>query len=290
MGRTISEALKSTTEFFWKKDIESPRVEAEILLGHILNLKRTQLYLDSQRVLSSKEEERLRHLIKERLKGKPLQYIFGETEFFGLKFKVDSRALIPRPETEILVSMVLEYFKREKRESDHLKIIDVGTGAGNIAITLASHLKNGFVYATDISSNALSLAQENAEINKVRDRIEFLCGDLFASLEGKNLEQKIDAVVSNPPYVQKEEKEILPKEVRDFEPGVALFAEEELYQRLINQSALFLKKGEGILVLETGYGQAQKVKNIIQVKGEFASIEIIKDLAGIERVVFVIKR
>jgi len=290
MGRTISEALKSTTEFFWKKDIESPRVEAEILLGHILNLKRTQLYLDSQRVLSSKEEERLRHLIKERLKGKPLQYIFGETEFFGLKFKVDSRALIPRPETEILVSMVLEYFKREKRESDHLKIIDVGTGAGNIAITLASHLKNGFVYATDISSNALSLAQENAEINKVRDRIEFLCGDLFASLEGKNLEQKIDAVVSNPPYVQKEEKEILPKEVRDFEPGVALFAEEGLYQRIADQSSIYLRKGEGILVLETGYGQAQKVKNIIQVKGEFASIEITKDLAGIERVVFAIKR
>jgi release factor glutamine methyltransferase len=290
MGRTISEALKSTTEIFWKKDIESPRVEAEILLGHILNLKRTELYLNSQRVLSSKEEERLRHLIEERLKGKPLQYVIGETEFFGLKFKVDSRALIPRPETEILVSMVLEYFKKEKRESDSLKIIDVGTGAGNIAIALAFNLKNCFVYATDISSDALSLAKENAEINKIKDRIESLCGDLFAPLKDKGLEGKIDAVVSNPPYVQKEEKEILPKEVRDFEPEVALFAEKGLYQRIADQSSIYLRKAEGILVLETGYGQAQKVKNITQIKGEFASIEIIKDLAGIERVVMAIKR
>jgi len=290
MGRTISEALKSTTEIFWKKDIESPRVEAELFLGNILNLKRTELYLNSQRVLSSNEEERLRHLISERLKGKPLQYVIGETEFLGMKFKVDSRALIPRPETEILVSKVIEYFKKEKKEPDHLKIIDIGTGAGNIAIALASNLKNCFVYATDISSDTLSLAHENAEINKVRDRIEFLCGDLFAPLKDKSLAGKINAVVSNPPYVQKEEKEVLPKEVRDFEPEVALFAEEGLYQRIVDQSALFLKKEEGILVLETGYGQAQKVKNIIQVKGEFASSEIIKDLAGIERVVMAIKR
>lgn len=290
MGRTISEALKTATEIFWKKDIESPRVETELLLGHILNLKRTELYLNSQRVLSFKEEEILRHLIEERLKGKPLQYVIGETEFFGLKFKVDSRVLIPRPETEILVSKVIEYFKREKKESDNLKIIDVGTGAGNIAIALAFNLKNCFIYATDISSDALSLAQENAEINKVRDRIEFLCGDLFAPLKDKGLEGKIDAVVSNPPYVQKGEKEILPKEVRDFEPEVALFAKEGLYGRIIDQSALFLKKEQGILALETGYGQAQKVKNIIQANGEFASIEITKDLAGIERVVMAVMR
>ena len=290
MGRTISEALKSTTEIFWKKDIDSPRVEAELLLGHILNLKRTQLYLNSQRSLSSEQEEKLKRLIEKRLKGKPLQYVIGETEFFGLKFKVDSRALIPRPETEILVSMVLEYFKREKRESDNLKIIDVGTGAGNIAIALAYHLKNSFIYATDISSEALSLAKENAEINKLEDGIEFLCGDLFAPLKDKGLEEKIDAIISNPPYVQKEEKEILPKEVRDFEPGVALFVEEGLYQKIIDQSVMFLKKGNGILVLETGYNQAQKVKKIIEAKVEFTSIEIIKDLGGIERVVFAIKR
>ena len=226
MGRTISEALKSTTEIFWKKDVESPRVEAELLLGHILDLKRTELYLDSQRVLSFEEEERLRRLIEERLKGKPLQYVIGKTEFFGLKFKVDPRALIPRPETEVLVSVVLEYFKKVKKESDNLEIIDVGTGAGNIAIALAFNLKNCFIYAMDISSEALSLAQENAKINKVEDRIEFLCGNLFAPLKEKGLEAKIDAVVFNPPYVQKEEREILPKEVRDFEPGVALFAEE----------------------------------------------------------------
>ena len=288
MGKTILEALHSTTEIFWKKDIESPRIEAELLLGHILNLKRTELYLNSQKVLSSEEGEALQNLIKERLSGKPWQYILGEVEFYGLKFKIDSRALIPRPETEVLVTKVLEHFKKEKRETDILKIVDIGTGSGNIAIALASNLKNSFVYATDLSSDALSLSRENAKINKIEDRIEFLCGDLLTPLRGKNLEGKIDAITSNPPYVQEEEKGILPREVKDYEPEIALFPEEGLYRRIIEQSSIYLKKGGGILVLETGYNQAQMVKNLIEAKGDFTSIEIIKDLAGIERVVFAI--
>jgi len=290
MGKTILEALHSTTEVFWKKDIESPRIEAELLLGHILNLKRTKLYLNSQKVLTSEEEGKLQKLIKERLSGKPLQYILGEVEFYDLEFKIDSRALIPRPETEILVLKVLEHFKKEKRESDFLKIVDVGTGSGNIAIALASNLKNSFVCATDLSSDALTLARDNAKINKIEDRIEFLCGDLLTPLRGKNLEGKIDAIVSNPPYVQKEEKEILPREVKDYEPEIALFPEEGLYRRIIEQSSIYMKKEGGILALETGYNQAQVVKNLVEAKGDFSSIEIIKDLAGIERVVFVVKR
>jgi release factor glutamine methyltransferase len=290
MGKTILEALHSTTEVFWKKDIESPRIEAELLLGHILNLKRTKLYLNSQKVLTSEEEGKLQKLIKERLSGKPLQYILGEVEFYDLEFKIDSRALIPRPETEILVLKVLEHFKKEKRESDFLKIVDVGTGSGNIAIALASNLKNSFVCATDLSSDALTLARDNAKINKIEDRIEFLCGDLLTPLRGKILEGKIDAIVSNPPYVQKEEKEILPREVKDYEPEIALFPEEGLYRRIIEQSSIYMKKEGGILALETGYNQAQVVKNLVEAKGDFSSIEIIKDLAGIERVVFVVKR
>ena len=290
MGKTILEALHSTTEVFWKKDIDSPRIEAELLLGYILNLKRTELYLNSQKVLTPEEEETLQKLIKERLSGKPLQYILGEVEFYGLKFNIDSRALIPRPETEVLVTKVLEHFKKEKRETDILKIVDIGTGSGNIAVALASNLKNSFVYATDISSDALSLSRENAERNQVEKRIEFLCGDLFTPLWGRNLEGKIDSIVSNPPYVQNEEKEILQKEVRDFEPEIALFTKGGLYQRIIEQSASFLRKGKGILVLETGYNQAGKVKKIIAEISDFNSIEIIKDLAGIERVLFAIKR
>jgi len=290
MGKTILEALHSTTEVFWKKDIESPRIEVELLLGHILNLKRTELYLNSQKVLTPEEEETLQKLIKERLSGKPLQYILGEVEFYGLKFNIDSRALIPRSETEVLVTKVLEHFKKEKRETDILKIVDIGTGSGNIAVALASNLKNSFVYATDISSDALSLSRENAERNQVEKRIEFLCGDLLTPLWGRNMEGKIDSIVSNPPYVQNEEKEILQKEVRDFEPEIALFTKGGLYQRIIEQSASFLRKGKGILVLETGYNQAGKVKKIIAEISDFNSIEIIKDLAGIERVLFAIKR
>ena len=290
MGKTILEALHSTTGVFWKKDIESPRIEAELLLGHILNLKRTELYLNSQQVLSPEEEGGLQKLIKERLSGKPLQYILGEVEFYGLKFKIDHKALIPRPETEILVSKVLEYFKKEKRETDILNIVDIGTGSGNIAIALTCNLKNSFVYATDLSSDALSLARDNAKINKIEDRIEFSCGDLLTPLRGKNLEGKIDVIVSNPPYVQKEEKEILPREVKDYEPEIALFPEEGLYRRIIEQSSIYMKKEGGILALETGYNQAQVVKNLIEAKGDYTTIEIIKDLAGIERVVFAIKR
>ena len=290
MGKTILEALHSTTEVFWKKDIDSPRIEAELLLGHILNLKRTELYLNSQKVLTPEEEETLKKLIKERLSGKPLQYILGEVEFYGLKFNIDSRALIPRPETEVLVTKVLEHFKKEKRETDILNIVDIGTGSGNIAVALASNLKNSFVYATDISSDVLSLSRENAERNQVEKRIEFLCGDLLTPLWGRNMEGKIDSIVSNPPYVQNEEKEILQKEVRDFEPEIALFTKGGLYQRIIEQSASFLRKGKGILVLETGYNQAGKVKKIIAEISDFNSIEIIKDLAGIERVLFAIKR
>ena len=290
MGKTILEALHSTTEVFWKKDIDSPRIEAELLLGYILNLKRTELYLNSQKVLTPEEEETLQKLIKERLSGKPLQYILGEVEFYGLKFNIDSRALIPRPETEVLVTKVLEHFKKEKRETDILKIVDIGTGSGNIAVALASNLKNSFVYATDISSDALSLSRENAERNQVEKRIEFLCGDLLTPLWGRNMEGKIDSIVSNPPYVQNEEKEILQKEVRDFEPEIALFTKGGLYQRIIEQSVSFLRKGKGILVLETGYNQAGKVKKIIAEISDFNSIEIIKDLAGIERVLFAIKR
>ncbi|MDH4223114.1 MAG: peptide chain release factor N(5)-glutamine methyltransferase [candidate division Zixibacteria bacterium] len=287
MGITILEALNSATRTFWEKDIENPRIEAELLIGHILNLKRTELYLKGQIALSSKEENILEQLIKQRLTGRPLQYVLEETEFFGLKFKTDSRALIPRPETEILVSKVLEHFKN--RETDSLKIVDIGTGCGNIAISLAFNLKNSLIYATDISPESLNLAGENAKLNKVDDRVKFLPGDLLTPLEDENLKGKIDAIVSNPPYVLKEEKELLPKIVRDYEPEIALFYEKGLYQRIIEQSLVYLKK-EDLLALETGYNQAQKVKDIIETKDNFVSTEIIKDLAGIERVVLAIKR
>jgi len=293
MGKTILEVLNFTTKLFWEKDIESPRIEAELLLCHILNFKRTELYLNSQRVLSSEEEQRLKTLTEERLSGKPLQYVTGEVEFFGLKFKIDPRALIPRPETEILVSKVLEHFKEEKKESDFLKIADIGTGCGNIATSLAYHLKNSLVYATDLSLDALSLAKENAEINEVKGRIEFLHGDLLAPLKDKNLENQMNAIASNPPYVQKEEKEILPEEVKEYEPEIALFSSEEgynLYQQIIEQSSVYLKKGEGFLALETGYNQAQIVKSMIENRDDFISIEVLKDLCGIERVISAIRR
>ncbi len=289
MGRTILEALNSVTKIFWEKDIETPRIEAELLLGHILNLKRTELYLNGQRVLSSTEENNLKQLIKERLTGKPLQYVLGQTEFFGLRFKTDPRVLIPRPETEILVNKVLEHFKNKNQESDFLKIADMGSGCGNIAISLARNLKNSFVYATDISQETLSLAKENAEINEVKDRIEFLYGDLLGPLKDRDLQGKMDAIVSNPPYVQKEEKELLPRIIRDHEPEIALFYEVGLYQRIIEQSSVYLKK-EGLLALETGYSQAGMVKSMMENRQGFNSIEIIKDLSGIERVICAVRR
>ncbi|MCK4404167.1 MAG: peptide chain release factor N(5)-glutamine methyltransferase [candidate division Zixibacteria bacterium] len=281
--RTCLEILNRAVEKLRSEGIDRPRTNAELLLGAVLDAKKIDLYLDRDRILSPQQVQKFNQFIQERIAGKPLQYIIGSTEFFGLEFEVSQNVLIPRPETETLVETVIEHLKNCSQP----KIIDLGTGSGAIAISLAKNLKSSFVFATDVSSEALKVAKENARRHGVESQIEFVCGDLFDPLEGKKLEKTIDCVVSNPPYVSKDEFDHLPKEVKDYEPIVALRTDEEgpsFHKKIIEGSLDFLKEG-GMLALEVGLGQASKVAGLIRNRKDLKNTAIKKDLGGIDRIV-----
>ncbi len=283
MGNTCLEILNQAVDRFRSAGIDRPRTNAELLLGAVLNKSKVDLYLNKDQILTSDEIEKFSRYLKQRISYRPLQYIVGTVEFFGLEFKVDERVLIPRPETETLVEVVIE----QLADKENPQIIDLGTGSGAIAVSLATNLKNPSIYATDVSGDALELAKENASGNKVEGHIEFLCGDLFEPLKERNLEGRIDCIVSNPPYVSKDEFEHLPKEVRDHEPLMALKTDEEgisFHSRIIENSLGLLKKG-GILALEVGLGQAHRAADLIRDRKDFKNTEIKRDLGGIERVV-----
>ena len=289
---TILEALNQATQILREKKIANPRSTSEIFLSSILNLKRVDLYLNKDRILTEKENEKLNLYLQQRIFGKPIQYTTGEVGFFGYDFKIDERALIPRPETETLVNEIIQYFKDRKKDCEALKIIDIGTGSGAIAVTLANELRNSLVYATDISKEALELALENAVKNEVEQRIEFICGDLFEPLKGKNLENSIDCIVSNPPYVKDSEFENLDKEIRDFEPKVALLSGEEgidFHTKIAEESVNYLKSC-GLLAFETGLGDAERLALFVSSNNSYENIKIVKDLAEIKRVVLAIKK
>jgi release factor glutamine methyltransferase len=288
MGNTCLEILNQAVEKLRLAGIDRPRTNAELLLGAVLNKGKVDLYLDKDRILTSDEIEKFNQYLKERISHRPVQYIIGTVEFFGLEFKVDERVLIPRPETETLVEVVIDQLANKEKP----KIIDLGTGSGAIAISLAKNLNSPFIYATDVSEDALEVVKGNAIRNKVENQIEFLCGDLFEPLKNKNFEGQIDCVVSNPPYVSKDELETLPREIKDYEPIVALESEKDglfFHKRIIENSIDFLKKG-GVLALETAFDQAGRAADLIRQSDNYNNIEVIKDLGGIDRVVKAIKR
>lgn len=283
MSNSCLDILNQGVSRLRSEGIDRPRTNAELLLGAILNAKKIELYLGRDHVLTRQQIEKFNKYIRERISGRPLQYIIRSTEFFGLEFSVNEGVLIPRPETETLVETVIELL----RDCHQPKIIDLGTGSGAIAISLAKNLTGSSVFATDISPDALKVAEENARRNEVEDRIDFLCGDLFESLGNRNLEGAVDCVASNPPYVSREEFGGLPREVRDYEPVVALKTDQEgtsFHGKIIENSLDFLKQN-GILILEVGLGQAGQVAGLIRDRKEFKDTEIKKDLGGIERIV-----
>lgn len=278
MSNTCLEILNQAVEKLRSEGIDRPRTNAELLLEAVLNVKKIDLYLNRDLILTPQQIEKYNQFIQERISGKPVQYIIGRTEFFGLEFEVNENVLIPRPETETLVEIVIARL----RNSPQAKIIDLGTGSGAIAISLAKNLKDSFIFATDISADALTVAKTNAKKHSVEKRIDFLCGDLFEPLKNKNLEGSIDCVVSNPPYVSQDEFDQLPPEVKDHEPIVALKTDEEgtfFHKKIIEGSLDFLKKG-GIIALEVGLGQASKVADLIRNHENFKDIEIKEDWGG----------
>ena len=279
----VLDLLNTTAQYFADKQIENPRLNAEQLLGKVLNLQRVDLYVAFERPVSEQELQQFRELVKRRAKAEPLQYILGETEFMSLPFKVSPAALIPRPETEILVEEVLKlktFFPDEKAQ-----IADLGSGSGCIAISLAHYWPQAKIRATDISAQALELAAENARLNKVSERIIFLKHDIFSPWP-QGWAGKVNIIVSNPPYIAKQEMDSLQKEVRDFEPRAALTDEADglgFYHRLFTLAAEKLLALRGFLLVEMSGSQAHKIIKTAQTFA-FKNISVTKDLNDIPRV------
>ena len=275
---TVLEVLQSTTGYFQKRNIESPRLNAEHLLAHVLGRKRIDLYLEFERRLSESELAPLRELVKRRGSGEPLQHLLGTVEFCGRSFRCDKRALVPRPETEQLVELLISHFKSE---ITHSRIIDVGTGSGVIALTLAAEFPKAEIVGADISEDALLLARENAERLGLADRVRFVRSNLL-----ENVQPDFDLIVANLPYVSTEERQNLSREVLH-DPEVALFAGargDELVRQLIAQVPSSLRHG-GRLAIEIGIGQSETLAAALAEKN-YRDIWTENDYSGVIRFLF----
>jgi release factor glutamine methyltransferase len=275
---TIREVLNWTRGYFKGAGIIQPRLEAEILLAHALEVDRLHLYLSPDKPLTEDERSRFRGFVVRRKAGEPLQHLIGEVSFFGLTFKVRRDALIPRPETEELLDRTLKLVPRE----EPCRCLDLGTGSGVIAVCLARYLPAAEVTAVDVSGEALALAAENAESNGVADRIRFVESDWFSAVDGQ-----FDLIVSNPPYVATEDLSSLAGEVKDHEPRVALDGGREGLERirdLLAQAGEHLSTG-GRVLLEIGHGQGDRIKRLMEEAG-MGEVSIDCDLSGRERFAF----
>jgi release factor glutamine methyltransferase len=275
---TVLEVLSSTTGYFEKRNIDSPRLNAEHLLAHVLGRKRIDLYLQFERPLPESDLTPLRELVRRRGTGEPLQHLLGTVEFCGRTFRCDKRALVPRPETEQLVELLISRFKSEIACS---RIIDVGTGSGVIALTLAAELAKAEIVGVDISENALMLARENAERLGLADRVRLLRSNLL-----ENVQPGFDLIVANLPYVSTEDRQKLSREVLH-DPEVALFAGargDELMRQLIAQGPSWLRPG-GMLAIEIGTGQSEALVTALEEKN-YRDIWTEKDCSGVIRFLF----
>lgn len=256
---------------------ERSRRDAELLLRHVLDCDAAWLFAHADDCVAADSAQRLEPLLRRRMNGEPVQYIVGETEFFGLAFAVDSAVLIPRPETELLVESALDFL----RDREHPQVLDLGTGSGAIAVALAVGCPQARLVAVDISASALEIAARNAMRHGVQNCIDFRQSDLVSSLGG----ERFDCIVSNPPYVPLADKAALDVEVREYEPELALFAGDDglaVYRRLIQTAPDFLAR-EGMLALEIGFGQQESVAALLAGVG-FQKMKFLPDYQQIPRV------
>ena len=267
---TIRETLRSASERLELHHVSNASLTAELLLGHALSVSREYLYAHDDRILSQEELQKLEDLLYDRIGGVPLQYIVGRQEFYGRYFHVNSSVLIPRPETEYIVEAVLEH--------KGTSILDVGTGSGCIAVTLALEIPGASVLAADISEEALRVAKQNAA--SLGAGVDFVCMDVMDAVH-----TTFDFIVSNPPYVRRNESSYLQREVREHEPHVALFSPEDelaIYRRLVAGAEAMLKAG-GYLMMEIGLGMEEKVLGLFGPNWE--KLPTKTDLQGIPRTI-----
>jgi release factor glutamine methyltransferase len=280
---TIDALLAWARQVLDRAEIENAGQESRWLVGHALGLEPHHLVSQAEQPVSSEKKAQTESLVSRRAAHEPLQYILGTQEFCGLEFHVSPAVLIPRPETEVLLQEALRAVDLNKDSV----LVDVGTGSGCVAVTLATILSRARILAVDRSPEALAEAKANAERLTVADRIEFIEGDLLSPLRNRGLTGQVDVIVSNPPYIAESEWAGLQPEIRGFEPRSALVSGPkgtEFHERLLRESKEYLVPG-GSLVMEIGQGQRPAVQQIAEELGGYTPVEIAKDGAGIERIV-----
>jgi release factor glutamine methyltransferase len=278
---TIQKVLNWTLPYFEKHQVSESRLSAELLLSHVLKCKRLDLYLQFDRILTGPELKEYRSFIERRIIHEPVAYILGEKEFMGLNFKLTPAVLIPRPETEILVESALAEIKGHQEKS--ARVLDVGTGSGAIAISVAHYCRECQVTAIDISPAAIEVARQNSEHLGV-DKVEFLVLDALDLPVNKD--EKYDFVLVNPPYIAEKDRKELHPQITHYEPAVALFSGEnglQFYSVFIPKIPLIIKK-DGWIFMEIGYDQKEQI-NILLKESNFSGIEFIPDYQKIERIV-----
>ena len=280
---TIAEALRQGVLTLSKnKTMETPRLDAEVLLCCVLKCERISLVINKDKIISQSEKDTFLSYIDRRSKNEPVSYITGTKEFMSLEFDVHPGILIPRPDTEILVEKIIEIYKNKS-----VSIVDLCTGSGAIAVSLAYYLKNSTVTAVDKYETCIDCAKKNAKKSGVY--VEFLKADVLDDFE---LENVVDCIVSNPPYIESDVLPTLSSDVKNFEPEYALDGGNDglIFYRKITEIALKSLNNGGILAYEIGYNQAQSVKGIIDSTNCFEKVEVIKDLSGLDRVILAEKR
>ena len=281
----LSEALQSTTQTLLRARIDDASIEAELLLGHVLRMSKTQLYTEPERGLTSAETKHLWRLVQRRLDYEPAAYVLGHCEFYGLDFYIDCHTFIPRPETELLVEKAVEFAHRISHPGKRITIADIGTGCGAIAISLALALPQAKIYATDISASALHVAGINCRRHAVNNQVKLLQGNLLEPLS-----RPVDMVVANLPYIKNCEFKDLSPEIINFEPTIALAGGEDgldKIRQMIEQMQGKLNYGACFL-LEIGQGQGEIATSLVNSYFPHASIKLIPDPGGIERVIKVV--
>jgi len=277
---TVHEILHESTKFLEAADIPSARLDAEVLLSFCLGDERLEFYKNPDKTISEMQLAAFRKLLTRRLQWEPVAYITGRKEFWSFSLEVNNSVLIPRPDTEIIVEEAVDICPNFT--SLPVRILDIGTGSGAIALALASEIEGVKVVATDISEAALALAQKNAAALGLIEKIDFRQGNLFEPVDGL-----FDIIVSNPPYIAANDYEELPVSVKAFEPREALLAGEsglEFYEKLIYSAAGFLQKN-GWLLLEIGAKQEAGIRSILEASGFYESVDLRRDYAGLPRVI-----
>ena len=282
---TVLDIIKWGTSYLAEKGFDEARLTVELLLAETLNMKRFDLYVKHDQPLKRSELDRFKVLLKRRLVHEPVQYILGKTNFYSIELKIDRRALIPRPETEILAESVIEHCRTFLSQKEEVRVLDVGTGSGCIAIVIAKFVKNSIVTAIDKSKDALDLARENAQTTGTGEKIVFEGADIL-KLERNIFGDEFDIIVSNPPYVPQSEFASLAEEIKDFEPvgAVSDGSDGLTFFKKISQLVPILLHDGGWVFVETAFRQAKDVEEIF-LNGGGQELLVKKDLSNINRVV-----